>query len=156
MVERRVVPLVIMPKGNRLAQVPSGHGTSRGDATVQPLTKVNGSNSDPANFSAGSHRARDHPRRDRVGRGRPVLLGARHIVPRISSNSETILRLANVRPFALAAQQRGQAMRRDLYAEVSTKIAAQLEAGAAPWIKPWSATAGQNVPQNAVTNLTVS
>ena len=24
--------------------------------------------------------------------------------------------------------------------------------GAAPWVKPWSATAGQNVPQNAVTN----
>ena len=43
-------------------------------------------------------------------------------------------------------------MKRDLYAEVSTRIIAELEAGAAPWIKPWSATAGQNVPQNAVTN----
>ncbi len=43
-------------------------------------------------------------------------------------------------------------MKRDLYAEVSTRIVAELEAGAAPWVKPWSATAGQNVPQNAVTN----
>jgi antirestriction protein ArdC len=43
-------------------------------------------------------------------------------------------------------------MKRDLYSEVSTRIFAELEAGAAPWIKPWSATAGHNVPCNAVTN----
>jgi antirestriction protein ArdC len=43
-------------------------------------------------------------------------------------------------------------VKRDLYAEVSARIVAELERGAAPWIKPWSATAGQNVPQNAVTN----
>ncbi len=42
-------------------------------------------------------------------------------------------------------------MKRDLYAEVSARIIAELEAGAAPWVRPWSATAGQNVPQNAVT-----
>ena len=47
-------------------------------------------------------------------------------------------------------------MRRDLYAEVSTRIVAELEHGAAPWIKPWSATAGQNVPQNAVTSRAYS
>src|ERR1700716_5813 len=41
---------------------------------------------------------------------------------------------------------------RDLYADVSARIVAELERGAAPWIKSWSATAGQNVPQNAVTN----
>jgi antirestriction protein ArdC len=41
---------------------------------------------------------------------------------------------------------------RDLYSEVSARIVAELERGAAPWVKPWSATAGQNVPQNAVTN----
>src|ERR1700694_1469177 len=35
-----------------------------------------------------------------------------------------------------------RAMKRDLYAEVSTRIVAELEAGAAPWVKPWSATAG--------------
>src|SRR5215470_709718 len=40
----------------------------------------------------------------------------------------------------------------DLYAEVSSRIIAELERGAAPWIKPWSATAGMNVPCNAVTN----
>src|SRR5262245_48519261 len=43
-------------------------------------------------------------------------------------------------------------MRRDLYAEVSARIIAELERGAAPWVKPWSVTPGQNVPQNAVTS----
>jgi antirestriction protein ArdC len=43
-------------------------------------------------------------------------------------------------------------MRRDLYAEVSDRIIAELERGAAPWVKPWSATAGANTPCNAVTN----
>src|SRR6516162_1448559 len=43
-------------------------------------------------------------------------------------------------------------MKRDLYEEVSTRIVAELERGAAPWVKPWSATPGQNVPQNAVSN----
>src|SRR5450631_754813 len=43
-------------------------------------------------------------------------------------------------------------MKRDLYAEVSKRIVAKLERGAAPWIKPWSATAGMNTPCNALTN----
>jgi len=43
-------------------------------------------------------------------------------------------------------------MKRDLYAEVSARIIAELEADAAPWIKPWSATPGANVPCNAVSN----
>jgi len=43
-------------------------------------------------------------------------------------------------------------MKRDLYAEVSTRIVAELEAGAAPWVKPWLATAVMNTPCNAVTN----
>lgn len=42
--------------------------------------------------------------------------------------------------------------KRDLYNEVSARIVAELERGAAPWVKPWSATPGQNVPCNAVTN----
>src|SRR5438045_1104484 len=41
---------------------------------------------------------------------------------------------------------------RDLYADVSARIVAELERGAPPWVKPWSATPGQNVPQNAVSN----
>lgn len=40
---------------------------------------------------------------------------------------------------------------RDLYREVSDRVLAELQQGSAPWIKPWSATAGQNVPHNAVT-----
>src|SRR5215471_13437861 len=43
-------------------------------------------------------------------------------------------------------------MKRDLYADVSARIIAELEAGAAPWVKPWSATPGMNTPCNAVTN----
>jgi antirestriction protein ArdC len=43
-------------------------------------------------------------------------------------------------------------MKRDLYAEVSARIVAELEAGAAPWVKPWSATSGANTPCNAVSN----
>jgi hypothetical protein len=31
-------------------------------------------------------------------------------------------------------------MKRDLYAEVSARIVAELELGAAPWVKPWSAS----------------
>src|SRR6516165_3018199 len=46
----------------------------------------------------------------------------------------------------------GTIMKRDLYSEVSARIIAELEAGAAPWIKPWSATPGANTPCNAVTN----
>jgi hypothetical protein len=34
----------------------------------------------------------------------------------------------------------------------SCNSAAELERGAAPWIKPWSATPGQNTPCNAATN----
>src|SRR5262249_40267408 len=41
---------------------------------------------------------------------------------------------------------------RDLYGEVSARIVAELERGAAPWVKPWSATAGRNGPPNAGTN----
>src|SRR5262245_59656537 len=47
-------------------------------------------------------------------------------------------------------------MKRDLYADVSARIIAELEQGAAPWVKPWSATPGQNTPQNAVTNRAYS
>ena len=43
-------------------------------------------------------------------------------------------------------------IKRDLYTEVTARILAELERGAAPWVKPWSATPGQNVPQNAVSN----
>ncbi|OMI09266.1 hypothetical protein BSN85_17170 [Bradyrhizobium brasilense] len=43
-------------------------------------------------------------------------------------------------------------MKSDIHATVSARIIAELEAGAAPWIKPWSATPGANTPCNAVTN----
>lgn len=43
-------------------------------------------------------------------------------------------------------------MRRDLYQEVTDRILQELERGAIPWVKPWAATAGANVPCNAVTN----
>jgi antirestriction protein ArdC len=43
-------------------------------------------------------------------------------------------------------------VKRDLYTEVSSRIVAELEQGAAPWVKPWAATAGANTPCNAVSN----
>jgi antirestriction protein ArdC len=43
-------------------------------------------------------------------------------------------------------------MKRDLYAEVSARIVAELERGAAPWIKPWSVMPSANTPCNAVSN----
>jgi antirestriction protein ArdC len=53
---------------------------------------------------------------------------------------------------ARGCNSEGGVMKRNLYAEVSTRIVAELERGAAPWIKPWSATAGMNTPCNAATN----
>jgi len=47
-------------------------------------------------------------------------------------------------------------MKRDLYSEVTARILQELERGAAPWVKPWSATPGQNTPCNAVTNRAYS
>jgi antirestriction protein ArdC len=41
---------------------------------------------------------------------------------------------------------------KDLYSDVSARVLAELERGAVPWVKPWSATAGKNMPCNAVTN----
>ena len=43
-------------------------------------------------------------------------------------------------------------MKRDLYSEVSARIIKELEAGAAPWVRPWSATPGANTPCNAASN----
>jgi antirestriction protein ArdC len=42
--------------------------------------------------------------------------------------------------------------KRDLYSDVTSRILAELETGAAPWIKPWSATPGLNHPHNAATS----
>jgi antirestriction protein ArdC len=43
-------------------------------------------------------------------------------------------------------------VKRDLYKTVTDRILSELESGAAPWVKPWSATPGRNIPCNAVTN----
>jgi hypothetical protein len=42
--------------------------------------------------------------------------------------------------------------KRDLYSDVTARILTELETGAAPWIKPWSATPGLNHPHNAISN----
>jgi antirestriction protein ArdC len=52
----------------------------------------------------------------------------------------------------MAQANRSLSLNRDLYHDVTARILAELERGALPWIKPWSATAGANVPANAVTN----
>ncbi len=40
-------------------------------------------------------------------------------------------------------------MTRDLYSEVTDKIIAELEKGAAPWVKPWKSLGGAHWPHNA-------
>ena len=47
---------------------------------------------------------------------------------------------------------KGAYHKRDLYSDVTARILAELESGAAPWIKPWSATPGLNHPHNAATS----
>jgi antirestriction protein ArdC len=42
--------------------------------------------------------------------------------------------------------------KRDLCSDVTARILAELETGAAPWVKSWSATPGQNHPHNAVSS----
>lgn len=42
-------------------------------------------------------------------------------------------------------------MASNLYDNVTARILSQLENGFAPWVKPWSATPGKNVPHNAAT-----
>ena len=40
----------------------------------------------------------------------------------------------------------------DFYAEVSNRIASQLENGTVPWVKPWASLPGSGIPCNAVSN----
>jgi len=47
-------------------------------------------------------------------------------------------------------------MKTDLYETVTATILAQLEAGAAPWVKPWASTGGGALPCNATTGRTYS
>jgi antirestriction protein ArdC len=46
--------------------------------------------------------------------------------------------------------------RDDLHTEVTQRILAELEAGAAPWVQPWSTTPGSNQPANAATGRLLS
>ena len=40
----------------------------------------------------------------------------------------------------------------NLYQKVTDSVLLQLKNGTVPWVRPWSATAGRNVPQNAITH----
>jgi antirestriction protein ArdC len=42
-------------------------------------------------------------------------------------------------------------MANQLYQNVTNRILIELETGTAPWVKPWSATPGKNIPHNAAT-----
>jgi hypothetical protein len=70
-----------------------------------------------------------------------------HDQPRLASRPRNECSRSGLRLY-----QRGRVMKRDLYAEVSARIVAELQQGAAPCVKPWSATAGANTPCNAVSN----
>src|SRR3984893_2874348 len=72
---------------------------------------------------------------------------------RAPQNSSTTRGVAwMLRLFGKRSRVEDNPMKRDLYSDVSARIIVELEAGAAPWVKPWSATPGQNTPCNAVTN----
>jgi antirestriction protein ArdC len=43
-----------------------------------------------------------------------------------------------------------------LYTKVTDKILQLLETGCPPWVKPWSSTAGRNIPCNAISNRAYS
>jgi antirestriction protein ArdC len=47
-------------------------------------------------------------------------------------------------------------MANNLYANVTARILTELENGAAPWVKAWSATPGKNIPHNAATGRAYS
>lgn len=44
----------------------------------------------------------------------------------------------------------------DVYRQVTDKIIAELEKGAAPWVKDWSGTASSDMPRNAITSRAYS
>lgn len=52
--------------------------------------------------------------------------------------------------------EKSDAPRRDIAQEVTDKILAQLEAGAAPWVKPWRAIPGAGMPYNYATGAPYS
>src|SRR5207342_3899062 len=64
------------------------------------------------------------------------------------SNTRPYLTTTNGKAFDMATTTH---IKRDLYAEVTDRIVAELARGAAPWIKPWSAMPGCNHPHNACT-----
>src|SRR5439155_15480824 len=94
-------------------------------------------------FSATSSRSRD--------RGScPCSPGGRIAPTKLRSLPDAAMAM---RPILVAsAITARRAMKRDLYAEATARIVAELEGGAAPWVKPWSATPGANTPCNAVSN----
>lgn len=57
---------------------------------------------------------------------------------------------------ARRAQSKGPS--RDIYAETTAKIVAQLEAGTVPWVQPWgyAAATGPGLPRNALTGRSYS
>ena len=46
--------------------------------------------------------------------------------------------------------RKGSKTRRDIYAAATDRIIAALEQGAAPWVRPWTAT-GSGLPRNGST-----
>jgi len=57
-----------------------------------------------------------------------------------------------------ARRARSKGATRDIYAETTAKIVAQLEAGTVPWVQPWgyAAATGPGLPRNALTGRSYS
>jgi antirestriction protein ArdC len=78
--------------------------------------------------------------------------GGSVIAPTRLVNPSLARRGYDMRPTWSRHSREAISMKRDLYGEVSARIIAELEAGAAPWVKPWSAIPGASTPCNAVSN----
>jgi len=48
-------------------------------------------------------------------------------------------------------QQPASGQRGDIYAEITSKIVAQIEAGILPWVQPWAGGSSLSIPKNAST-----
>ena len=124
----------------------SQNAQSMDGATVKPLTKLNDQNytlhlRDLLFFARETPACPAYPG-GQLASHRAVKLRTRLDAAMVRGRSQTRSRCSS----------EGGVVRHDLYAEVSARIVAELERGAAPWIKPWSATAGANTPCNTVTN----
>jgi hypothetical protein len=116
------------------------HVSAREFAGGENLKSVAGSRASPLFFLASACRFRAQlPRIPSSHRFRAKTLTSSH-----TQLSIVKFKISNVALGRHLSRTRARSI-------VAGRILAELEAGAAPWVKPWSATPGQNMPHNAAT-----